>query len=115
MNKVIREGLEGLVVKDANSVYEPSARHWLKIKKDYLAGMADSADLVVLGAFFGTGNMGGLISSFLMGVYDKENKVWSTVCKVANGFDEATIAKLQLELKPKMVCYTHTSVHSSTC
>jgi hypothetical protein len=32
----------------------------LKVKKDYLFGgsMADSADLVVLGAWYGTGNKG---------------------------------------------------------
>ena len=32
----------------------------LQMKKDYLAGgtMADSADLVVLGAYYGTGNKG---------------------------------------------------------
>ena len=47
-------------------IYEPGKRHWLKVKKDYLAegAMADSADLVVLGAYFGTGNKGrSLISS----------------------------------------------------
>jgi len=42
------------------STYEPGKRHWLKIKKDYLADgtMADTADLVVLGAYFGTGSKG---------------------------------------------------------
>lgn len=41
-------------------IYEPGKRHWQKIKKDYLfdGSMADSADLVVLGAWFGTGNKG---------------------------------------------------------
>lgn len=56
MTRVLKEGLEGLVIKDANSIYEPSARHWLKIKKDYLEGMADSVDLVVLGGYYGTGH-----------------------------------------------------------
>ena len=42
------------------SVYEPGKRHWLKVKKDYLQGgaMADTADLIVLGAYYGTGNKG---------------------------------------------------------
>ena len=33
----------------------------LQVKKDYLEGgaMADTADLVVLGAYYGTGNKGG--------------------------------------------------------
>ena len=47
----MKEGLEGLVLKDIKSIYEPGKRHWLKMKKDYLeeGTMADSADLVVLG------------------------------------------------------------------
>ena len=42
------------------SVYEPGKRHWLKVKKDYLAegAMADSADLVLLGAYHGSGSKG---------------------------------------------------------
>lgn len=42
------------------SVYEPGKRHWLKVKKDYLndGAMADTADLVVLGAWYGTGKKG---------------------------------------------------------
>ena len=44
----------------SQSMYEPGKRHWLKVKKDYLAGgsMADTADLIVLGAYYGTGNKG---------------------------------------------------------
>ncbi|PIO67158.1 ATP-dependent DNA ligase domain protein [Teladorsagia circumcincta] len=58
--KAIDEGLEGLVLKDIESIYEPGKRHWLKVKKDYLeeGRMADTADLLVLGAYFGTGSKG---------------------------------------------------------
>ncbi|XP_060578412.1 DNA ligase 3-like, partial [Ruditapes philippinarum] len=101
MTRVFQEGLEGLVLKDVNSIYEPGKRHWLKIKKDYLneGQMADSADLVVLGAFYGTGNKGGMMSVFLMGSYDPNTDQWCTVTKVGNGFDDATLEKLQKELK----------------
>ena len=56
--ETIKAGLEGLVLKDTQSVYEPGKRHWLKVKKDYLqdGAMADTADLVCLGAYYGTGN-----------------------------------------------------------
>ena len=33
---VLHKGLEGLVLKDTKSIYEPGKRHWLKVKKDYL-------------------------------------------------------------------------------
>jgi len=101
---VFQQGLEGLMVKDLKSVYEPGKRHWLKIKKDYLneGAMADSADLVVLGGWFGTGQKGGLISIFLMGCRDTVTNKWCTVSKVHTGHDDATLEKLQEELAPKM-------------
>ncbi|XP_055381243.1 DNA ligase 3 [Condylostylus longicornis] len=98
--KVLKAGLEGLVLKNVNSLYQPGKRGWLKIKKDYLfqGQMADSADLVVLGAWFGTGKKGGMLSIFLMGSYDKNTKLWGTVTKVHSGLDDSTMESLQNEL-----------------
>ena len=77
--------------------------------------MADTADLVVLGAYYGTGSkggwgwrvrrtilgscdLGGVMSVYLMGVYDKSCDQWRTVAKCGNGHDDATISRLQKEL-----------------
>ncbi|NXK81933.1 DNLI3 ligase, partial [Amazona guildingii] len=115
ITRVIREGLEGLVLKDtkaddlsdwgflpssAQGNYEPGKRHWLKVKKDYLneGAMADTADLVVLGAFYGQGSKGGMMSIFLMGCYDPKSEKWCTVTKCSGGHDDATLARLQTEL-----------------
>lgn len=100
MNDVFRQGLEGLVLKDIKSPYQPGKRHWLKVKKDYLqAGtMADSADLVVLGAYYGTGNKGGIMSIFLLGAYDPHTKKFCTVTKCGSGFDDKRLEELQTEL-----------------
>lgn len=100
INRVIREGLEGLVLKDVKGTYEPGKRHWLKVKKDYSneGAMADTADLVVLGAFYGQGSKGGMMSIFLMGCYDPDSQKWCTVTKCAGGHDDATLARLQKEL-----------------
>lgn len=96
--KVLQKGLEGLVLKNINGIYEPGKRHWLKVKKDYLfdGKMADSADLVVLGAWFGTGKKGGMLSIFLMGCYDETQTVWKTVTKVHTGLDDAALEKMQV-------------------
>lgn len=102
MQAVISNKQEGLVLKGLETIYEPNARHWLKMKKDYLKGMADSVDLVVLGGYFGTGSKGGLISVYLMGVYDKKSDQYKTVCKVGNGHDDATIDRLDRHFRPLM-------------
>ncbi|CAK1544132.1 unnamed protein product [Leptosia nina] len=102
--EVLQLGLEGLVLKDLESTYEPGKRHWLKVKKDYLfdGAMADTADLVVLGAWFGTGKKGGMMSVFLMGCLDTHKNKWVTVTKVHTGHDDNTLERLQKELAPLM-------------
>ncbi|KAM3966910.1 DNA ligase 3 [Aphomia sociella] len=105
IEEVLKLGLEGLVLKDIESTYEPGKRHWLKVKKDYLldGAMADAADLVVLGAWFGSGKKGGMMSVFMMGCLDKLRNQWVTVTKVHTGHDDSTLEKLQGELEPLML------------
>ncbi|WAR14439.1 DNLI3-like protein [Mya arenaria] len=96
MDKPIKERRKILakeMVEIPNRIMFSEMKH---ITKDYLneGSMADSADLTVLGAFYGRGMM----SVFLMGVYDPANEKWCTVTKVGNGFDDATLDKLQTEL-----------------
>lgn len=68
------------------------------MKKDYLfdGKMADAADLLVLGAWFGSGKKGGMLSIFLMGCQDTKTKVWKTVTKVHTGFDDNTMDKMHV-------------------
>ncbi|XP_059058688.1 DNA ligase 3 [Achroia grisella] len=103
--EVLQLGLEGLVLKDLESTYEPGKRHWLKVKKDYLfdGAMADTADLVVLGAWFGSGKKGGMMSVFLMGCFDELRDRWVTVTKVHTGHDDSTLERLQVQLEPLML------------
>ena len=97
--------VEGLMVKDAEGKYEPGKRHWLMIKKDLNKRtiMANTADLVVLGAWYGKGRKKELLSTFLMGCLDKRTGQWKTVTKAHTGLDDATLQRLQDELKAIMV------------
>lgn len=99
LSHAIAYGLEGLVVKDVKSRYEPGSRHWVKVKKDYMDGCADTVDLVVLGGWYGSGSKGGVLSIYLMGCRDERMepgtpKEWKTVTKVGNGHDDATLGDL---------------------
>lgn len=101
---VLKKKLEGLVLKGVSTIYEPGKRRWLKVKKDYLmeGAIADTADLVILGAWYGTGKNGSQYSIFLMGCYDKKNDLWKTVTKVSTGLDDMAMERLHRKISPLM-------------
>lgn len=82
LNKAIDTRLEGIVVKSPDSVYKPSVRSgsgWFKVKPDYMLGLNDDLDLIIIGGYYGVGRRSGLISHFLTGVaVDDVNNKTST-------------------------------------
>lgn len=115
----VKEGCEGLMVKmldGPESFYEPSKRsqNWLKVKKDYLAGVGDSLDLVVLGAYYGKGKRTSWYGAFLLACYNPSTEKYETVCNIGTGFSEAILETLHKTLseividRPKPF-YTHST------
>ncbi|KAI8813621.1 DNA ligase [Cladochytrium replicatum] len=72
------------------ATYEPDKRSdsWIKIKKDYVEGLSESFDLVVIGAYNGTGRKVGWWSPFLLATYDPQEERYSSLCKVMTGFTD---------------------------
>jgi len=70
-NAIANRG-EGIIVKNLNTIYVPNERKqkWIKLKPEYLDGVGDDLDLIILGGYYGTGigRRGGTISHFLMGI-----------------------------------------------
>ncbi|CAK7267125.1 ATP-dependent DNA ligase Cdc17 [Sporothrix epigloea] len=103
LDESVKASCEGLMVKmldGAESGYEPSkrSRNWLKIKKDYLSGVGDSLDLVVLGAYFGKGKRTSVYGAFLLACHNPNNDTYETVCNIGTGFSEAVLESLHAQL-----------------
>lgn len=105
--EAISAGCEGLVIKAlrGNAIYQAGARGWLwiKYKRDYKSEMADTVDLVVVGAFAGKGRRAGTYGALLLAAYNDEKDVFETVCKVGSGFTDADLAQLPNMLNPLIV------------
>ncbi len=114
--EAVEEGAEGIMIKAIHdkSYYVAGVREWLwiKFKRDYKSEMMDTVDLVVVGAFYGRGKRGGMLSSLLMAAYDPERDLFKTVCKVATGFSDEELANMQELLEPLKRQSKHPRVES---
>ena len=53
----VRNDEEGIIIKIADSKYQPHVRSpdWIKLKSDYIEGLSDTFDVIILGGYFGEG------------------------------------------------------------
>ena len=100
----IAAGCEGVMAKSlsAESTYRAGARGfwWIKYKREYTQGLADSIDGVVVGGFHGRGRRAGRYGALLLATYDPANDRFESFCKVGSGFDDVGLAELPEKLKP---------------
>ena len=112
--KSIEDGCEGVVAKNTSSesVYRAGARGWLwiKFKRDYQKELADSMDLVVIGAFNGHGRRAGAYGALLMASYNEETQEYESFTKLGTGFSDEVLfslpkmfSELKEDHKPAMV------------
>lgn len=120
LDESMKASCEGLMVKmldTEESGYEPSkrSRNWLKVKKDYLSGVGDSLDLVVLGAYYGKGKRTSWYGAFLLAAYNSETQTFETVCNIGTGFSDVNLAEIHQELSEHLIegpkpFYNHSTV-----
>lgn len=100
--EAVEDGGEGVVIKDAQSVYEAGTRgwHWIKYKKEYQEELADTFDVVVVGGLYGKGSRAGTYGSLLVAAFDPETNTYYSFTKVGSGFTDEQLKQLPKKLRP---------------
>lgn len=97
-NATITQGLEGLVVKRDDAVYQPGKRNfnWIKLKRQESGSLDDTIDCVVLGYYMGHGKRASFgIGAFLVGVYNEKTDCFETVAKIGTGLTDVEWKELK--------------------
>ncbi len=87
----VTKGLEGIVAKRLDGVYQAGARswNWIKFKRSYAGSLDDTIDAVVMGYYSGKGKRTEFgIGAFLIGIYDEKQDQYETIAKIGTGLTD---------------------------
>ena len=91
LDDAISKGLEGVVVKRVDSVYEAGGRNfnWVKLKRHSSGELNDTIDCVILGYIFGKGKRTVFgAGALLVGIYDQKKDEFVSVSRIGTGLTD---------------------------
>jgi len=83
--QALKEGQEGVMIKNLNAEYKPGARVGFMLK---LKPAENEFDLVITKAEYGTGKRGGILSSYTLSCFDEEKDKFVEIGKASTGLKE---------------------------
>jgi DNA ligase-1 len=112
--KAVAKGAEGVVIKGAESPYQAGHRgwYWIKFKREYQKELADSFDVVIVGALYGRGHRAGSYGSVLAASFDPKTNKYYSFTKVGAGFTDKVLKSLPGILEPYVVPKKHRLVET---
>jgi DNA ligase-1 len=112
MASAIESGCEGLMIKQLTSSYRAGAREysWVKLKREYRSELADTLDLVIVGALYGRGRRVGKYGALLLAAYDHKSDMFRSVCKVGTGFTDKSLENFYDNLEKHIIKHKHSRV-----
>ncbi|MGA7542574.1 MAG: ATP-dependent DNA ligase [Nitrososphaeraceae archaeon] len=112
MAAAIENGCEGLMIKHPESTYRAGAREyaWVKLKREYQSELADTLDLVIVGALFGRGRRVGKYGALLLAAYDVNADLFRSTTKVGTGFTDKSLAQFFRDLEKYVLSHRHPRV-----
>jgi len=112
MAEAIQSGCEGVMIKHLSSTYKAGAREyaWVKLKREYRTDLADTLDLVIVGALHGRGRRTGKYGALLLAAYDPRNDTFQSTTKVGTGFTDEHLAKFYDDLEKHVIAQRHPRV-----
>jgi DNA ligase 1 len=114
MATAIENGCEGVMIKQMSSTYRAGAREyaWVKLKREYRSDLADTLDLVIVGALHGRGRRAGKYGALLLAAYDQKADMFQSVTKVGTGFTDVHLEQFYKELEQHVINQRHARVET---
>lgn len=98
--QMLSQGLEGAVMKKADSQYQGGRKGWRWVKIKEIEGtqgkLADTLDLLVMGYYLGRGKRAQFgLGAILVGLLDPTTEKFLSISKIGTGISEAQLTELQ--------------------